>query len=60
MIEAFVQEPLVILLVLVINTVLATAGRYNWVSNMVQRVENLVGWVCCPALCLAQCLVDTQ
>lgn len=42
MTEAFVQVPLVILLVLVINTVLVNASRCSWVSDMVWWVENLV------------------
>lgn len=42
MIEAFVQELLVILLVFVTNTVLISASRYSWVSDMVWCVENLV------------------
>lgn len=35
MTEAFVQVPLVILLVLVINTVQVSASRCSWVSDMV-------------------------
>lgn len=49
-----------LLLVLVISTVLVSASRYSCVSDSDVVGRELSCWVFCPALCLAQCLVDTQ